>query len=739
MSDFGKHIVLEFQNRWLVRLGIQIVLYGLGVAVLIYALSKNWMATIASFLLITIALIILKKPWEVSVQKTSQYLDAALSSMENSTGLLLIPESELSSVALLQRHKIAEKLQSDIGQVQSKVSIQNAMLIFLGFVVFALLINYLDIFEKIEVNRSDRASEENIIFQPIDSLGVKSTPPMINAQNLTIKYPRYTKLAARTSSDMNVKALEGSTLYWNIEFDKEVDSVFMEKGGLTQPMKGNSKSYTETSVLKGSGFYNFKYLDIDGASFISDLYAMEVLQDEVPKIEIQKLKQFSTFEIDSEKKMTLNTIISDDFGIAETHIIATVTKGEGESVKFREERLAFENGFSSGSKKVNLHKTIDLDALKMEAGDELYFYVEVIDTKQPKANRSRSETYFAVIRDTVTNQFAVEGTMGADLMPDYFRSQRQLIIDTEKLIADKNKISKNTFNATSNELGYDQKALRLKYGAFMGDEVDSGIQVTQEIEVEEEQSADDPLQEYTHDHDGSNEHNLVDHDHEEKSPATEKESPLDDYLHNHDDPEEATLFTQSLKGKLRQAMSEMWDAELHLRLYTPENSLPYQYRALKLIQEIKNSARIYVHRIGFDPPPIKEDKRLTGEITTVKTFQKVAEVATEDNAKHLREAVTRISKVLDNQLIITETDRQLFRTAGNELAALAIENPGSYLHTLQRLKWLSERKQTTKQELIETQSGLLIALPSINPNPSKADEFEVEINTLMLKEIDINE
>ncbi len=32
------------------------------------------------------------------------------------------------------------------------------------------------------------------------------------------------------------------------------------------------------------------------------------------------------------------------------------------------------------------------------------------------------------------------------------------------------------------------------------------------------------------------------------------------------------------------------------------------------IQEIKNSARIYVHRIGFDPPPIKEDRRLTGKL-----------------------------------------------------------------------------------------------------------------------------
>ena len=69
-----------------------------------------------------------------------------------------------------------------------------------------------------------------------------------------------------------------------------------------------------------------------------------------------------------------------------------------------------------------------------------------------------------------------------------------------------------------------------------------------------------------------------------------KEDPLEEYLHNHDDPEESTLFTQSLKSKLRQALNQMWDAELHLRLYTPDKSLPFQYKAQKLIQEIKNSA-----------------------------------------------------------------------------------------------------------------------------------------------------
>ena len=62
----------------------------------------------------------------------------------------------------------------------------------------------------------------------------------------------------------------------------------------------------------------------------------------------------------------------------------------------------------------------------------------------------------------------------------------------------------------------------------------------------------------------------------------------------------------------------MWDAELHLRLYDPEKSLPYQYRALKLLKEISQDSRIYVHRTGFEPPPLKEEKRLTGDLTEIK-------------------------------------------------------------------------------------------------------------------------
>jgi hypothetical protein len=95
--------------------------------------------------------------------------------------------------------------------------------------------------------------------------------------------------------------------------------------------------------------------------------------------------------------------------------------------------------------------------LGLEPGDELYFYVEALDNKTPLANRARTETFFIALQDTASQQLSVEGGLGVDLMPEYFRSQRQIIIDSEKLLGDRKNISKHEFNSRSNELGYDQK------------------------------------------------------------------------------------------------------------------------------------------------------------------------------------------------------------------------------------------------------------------------------------------
>lgn len=722
MIDTGKDILIRFKKRWQLLQGLEIFLYALGPAVALYLVTSQFLAALSCFLVLLLIFAIVFKPWQLSLEKITRFIDQKLETMQYSTGLLLASNDKLTPLAQLQRQRVSNQLQENISSIQPKHNLFRAAGIASVFVLAGFLLAHWDVFKPSV--KPTIAPQNAIVFKPTDSAAIKSKPPVLTQQRVTISYPSYTKIPAFSTSKMDIKALEGSRLSWHIEFDGAVQEVIWERDGKSYPMPFHANSYQKSITLTAPGFYDFKFSDSLGAVYLSDLYALEVIKDQEPVITMQNLKPFISFDFDETKILKFNTLITDDFGIAEAYIIATVSKGTGESVKFREEKFNFDTSYSSGSKNLSLAKKIDLDALKMEPGDELYFYVEALDGKQPKPNRSRSETYFAVIKDTTSYEFEVEGTMGVDLMPDYFRSQRQLIIDTEKLISEKSSLSKEEFKSKSNALGYDQKQLRLKYGEFAGEETEGAEE--HEAETEAEHSDEDPLAEYRHAHDGNNEHNLV-ADADAKEAEPEEQDP------------KTKSFTQSLKTKMRLALNEMWDAELQLRLYEPKKSLPYQYRALELLQQIKNSARIYVHRIGFDPPPIKEDKRLSGKMDKVVSFRKSQEFEDNEAYPYLRQTIQRLSQLRAAGALFSEEDRVLFEKAGTELATLAIENPGKYLSTLQGLKRLAEDKEQTTELLEKVQGGLLLALPKSEANPSKGTYFSDVLNEWLLKELELHE
>jgi hypothetical protein len=137
-------------------------------------------------------------------------------------------------------------------------------------------------------------------------------------------------------------------------------------------------------------------------------------------------------------RVLVEVMASDDYGITDAHLVATVAKGTGEAVKFREQKIAFDTDAPGDNGSRRFIKTLDLLALGLEPGDELYFHVEAADNRQPTSNRARSETRFIVLKgpeQTVGTPGA--GVAGVNLVPEYFRSQRQIIIDTEKLIRDR--------------------------------------------------------------------------------------------------------------------------------------------------------------------------------------------------------------------------------------------------------------------------------------------------------------
>ncbi|MFC4635034.1 tryptophan-rich sensory protein [Dokdonia ponticola] len=739
----GTKLIQQFTKRWQSLRALEAVLYGIGAGICVGLTTQNIVWGMLLFCVVAVVALVIIRPWQLSNEKSSRYIDDHLNTAEYSSSLLLTPAVGLSGLAQLQREKITTRLASEIKHVKPQTKLKKAIL---AAAVLALIGVLMSVFYTMGIasNTPNAAEEPLIVFQATDSVVPAYEPPVVLHQKVMIAYPAYTQMATNSSSDLNVKVVEGTRLSWKLGFNQPVREVRLEGLGekdviMTSQKNGNPNEYvTQSMIPQASGYYNVRFTDSLGAQYVSDLYSVEVVKDKAPTIEIKDIPQFTSFDFDDDKVLNFTAEMVDDFGLKTTFIIATVSKGAGESVKFREEKLAFDQKLVQGSKKARLSKNIRLDELKMELGDELYFYVEVQDQKTPIPNSTRSETFFAVIKDTVSDGFGVEGTMGADLMPDYFRSQRQLIIDTEKLISERNQIPLQEFKSRSNELGFDQKALRLKYGKFMGDEADSGIAVTPDIE-ETDFDPDDPTANYRHDHDSENEHNLVEEHHDEHEHEGEEDeedkSGFEAYMHDHDNPEESTLFTASLKGKLKNAMAQMWDAELYLRLAEPEKSLPYQYKALKLIQEIKNSARIYVHRIGFDPPPIKEEKRLSGDLDEIDNFYKQQDMNDKSMYAAMQESVTILEKRLTEGSRITAKDRVVFAQAGKELAALAIEEPSKHLKTLQELSWLTEEKPQPIVVLESVRQGLLQALPDVDANPVVRHQYRGALEKAFIQEL----
>ncbi len=647
----------------------------------------------ASVLTAFIARVLFLKLFSLKDEQFTSYLNTHYPQLEYSADLLLQNPNILRGLAQLQVQKITERFHQLFPEIklphrlpQSVGSVAIASLLYVALASF-ISVNPLT---PIITNLASQITASPTETARIQSLFIQVTPPA------------YTRLASSDATQPELKVPEGSKVKWKIKFNSEISSAQLIISGKDSiQFSQASDGYQVDYLITESGFYQIQWKQKEKITR-SDFYKIEIIADQAPKITIDNLNQFTKLALRDKLSLTIQSTLTDDYGLSHSIIVATVSKGSGESVKFREEKLAFEQPISG--KQLKATRQIDLLKMGMEPGDELYFYVEATDNKRPLPNYNRTETFFIALQDTTQQTVVEDEGLGVDLMPDYFRSQRQIIIDTEKLLKEKKKISSQQFKSTSNELGYDQKVLRLRYGQFLGEEFEDQIgKVEAPSEEEDHESV---VAKFGHTHDKENEHNLVTekkedshgHDHKGGDGKTEPKNPLEAFAHNHDDGEQATFFVQSVRAKLKAALTVMWDAELYLRLYQPEKSLPYQYTALRLLKEISNDSRIYVHRTGFDPPPLKEEKRLTADLSEVHN-------STQNNSTALTIAFPQIRKALvmleswqqKNKQTLSVAEKKQLQLAGQELARLVMEQPGQYLEGLSMLKRLEESNMTSSE------------------------------------------
>ena len=564
---------------------------------------------------------------------------------------------------------------------------------------------------------------------------------------LTITPPNYTKFPIRVVSNLNASAISGSVLKWQLAFSSSTDLVvkLSNNQGEELNFKKIGDEFEYSDQLLTSGLYAFKAYLKDSLIYQSDYYRLEAIPDFAPKIEPRSKELYTFHYLKEPKNISISAKISDDFLVNQAFIVATLARGSGENVKFREVKFPINQ---SNFKEANVSKNIDLKALNFSPGDELYYYWAAIDNKRPEPNFTKSDTYFIVYKDTANVEEAELSTMAMNIIPEYFRSQRQIIIDTEKLINKRKKTPPQEFNSISNEIGFDQKALRLRYGQYLGEEFENTIGGANALPSDVETEG-DLLKGYVHDHDGG-EHEAESggskdehgHQHEgntqgEKDPVAEL---LEGYIHSHDDGEANTYYEQSTRSLLKMSLEQMWQSELHLRLYEPEKAIPFEKKALEYLKLAQQKARTFVKKTSYDPPPIKEkEKRLTGELTKFNaTFSSEKNYSQQQLEQLIAEVMGIIEAKTGTQNLNLIQKQKILKLESN-LSSNRINSRISNLSILSLLQKVINDKELSTREKGDLKTKLYqlvsTSLPSKNNSSNKSYSSEKSLEKAFWKNL----
>lgn len=656
MFKEGQKFIELIRLRWLYSGLIACLIFGLAMSLIllsiwnIFSVLSYWFIAplgviIAFFTVKTLHIL------KINQKDVSRLLNQNNPQLEESCFLVLRNEETLNNLEKIQAQKVANELKTvkipDLIYKRLKIS---CILLLLSVLVWILMGQIKPIDLKIEA--TSLLNTKSIVADKI--------LPEIATIELRITPPSYTKKGKRLQKQFTAFVEDGSLLDWVIETNqsiKQIEFVFNDAEIYKLlPLNKNRTRWTFSKIINKSGFYQVK---LDGE--LSDFYKLELIKDEAVIIRVLSPKQYSFIDIGEPKRINLQVQVTDDYGIEEVYISATSSSGKGEGVQFKEQIIRFNNKIS-GAKEYKLQKEIDLSSLGMQAGDELYFYIHAMDSRKQV---SRSDVYQVSIQDTAS-LMSMDGMLGGvNLVPEYFRSQRQIIIDTEKILKERKSISEEEFKSRSNNLGIDQKLLRLRYGKFLGEESEGEIGGGHD------------------DHEGHDDHDG--HDDEAGTDFGNAQKIMDSYAHKHDVAEDATFFEPVLKAQLKATLAEMWKSELRLRTYKPEEALPFAYKALRLLKDLQQKSRAYVSKTALKTAPIKEEKRLSGELD--KITQSVAErkISKNDEQNSLKKTIALIEKLRAGETL-NQQDRAILQEANQKIATKAISEPSNYLNALQIIR-----------------------------------------------------
>jgi hypothetical protein len=515
--------------------------------------------------------------WDLHALRTrlqsrwTHWLDAAIPQLEDSSALLA--QAPSSPIAQLQR----KRLEARIHQALRDDDYRAIAAAHTGFIWLPLIASLL-------ASGACWAWQQHARQGGAGASAVTARAALPPAQPgellLKITPPPYTKAAPFETPARDIQAPQYSDVRWCFRRGGEPASAVELGDGKVLPVGPACAQWQADESL----FWRARHQP-------KQRYNIRVTPDQAPQVAV--VAPTETVHVLAQGTQAVQIAVSaqDDYGIARATLHLTLARGSGENIRFSDKEMPLP-AFSDPRVRA-WKKQWTLAELGMEPGDELYYFIRATDNA-PNPHTSQSPTYTLRLPGPASES-QDSSALPSMVKPETLRSQRQIIIDTELLVADMPKLSPQALRSRSETIAMDQAKLRLRYGQFLGEE--SSLFGGDE-------------------HDG---HGPSDgHEHGGEAPGAGGFGRMDNVLaqfgHAHDESEAATIFDPATKEVLRRALKAMWEAEKQLRAIAPRPALPPEYKALAAIKELQQAERVYLHRTAFVPPAIKEEKRMTGEM-----------------------------------------------------------------------------------------------------------------------------
>jgi hypothetical protein len=428
--------------------------------------------------------------------------------------------------------------------------------------------------------------------------------PRLSGQRVRIVPPAYTGLPARYADSLDIRAPAGSRIEWTLAFaPPPAEAALQLIGGQRLPLTAGKEGWSGALRLDSPALYRITAAGMEAAL---PTHRLEPIVDEPPQVRVVEPASGLATLRPGQRSWRVVFEASDDYAVdALARLTITTAIGQGENVRFAE-RTQTVTGISTGGgdpRRRRFVVDLPLGGYGLEPGSDLVAQLTIADTRAPAPQVVRGPG--VILRYPVPQPPEAEGLelMARQQMPAFFRSQRQVIIDTEALIRQRKALPPEEFLARADTIGVDQRLLRLRYGQFVG--------------MEAEETPKPPLPTADSDAPAEPEHYDGDgHDHsaDRKPPVFGELGDITaEYGHVHDESEAATLLDPGTRALLKAALDAMWEAELQLRSGRPEAALPFENVALDYIKQVQQATRIYLPRIGAQQPPIDMARRLTGK------------------------------------------------------------------------------------------------------------------------------